>query len=342
MRTCLPLYISGSSLVHILTLTTLLVLTAFFPSAFSAQETVYQLFKSAERDSQLEEIVYLTVGIELANAGYVTVKTVENSVYTLPIEYTQDQGTVGFHFFLYRTGDNASPLSEVSASMKVDYTLDSEIGKCVRELLAKAHLDILPALDMEIDGLFASNNPPITEATQNDEIAPIVEPVSAVAETVFPRYVFSVGAGGTFFFGEMAEYFTNGVTGMLHVGTMLKAKVGLFTPGARITVTRVNNASGIEGGTLLVSTLGLDAQYGTARGKFRVSAVASVGAAILTLMNDTGNRSKTVPYVDSGFFTRLKIGKGYSVGTDVRFLAIFDPDIIMMGAVPLLFVDKEF
>ena len=52
--------------------------------------------------------------------------------------------------------------------------------------------------------------------------------------------------------------------------------------------------------------------------------------------------TKTVPYADAGIQAGFPLGKDFFLGGDVRFMAIFDPDVLILGAEPSISLCKEF
>lgn len=298
----------------------------------SAEQTILYKYISEQHDAELEDILYLSMGIELANAGFSSSRSLDTASYVLEIGYAPVGDEVNIHCVLFNSRSPKDPLGETSIQTKIDYGFDAAIATLVADLLSRSGLDSSPAQATEIQGLFTHSG--TTGGMTLEEIA--------AAKAV--RIDTGLGLGGMFFFGDMAELFHYGATAAFSAGVRIPQEKRSFESGMRVTVTRVFNDSGITGGPLYLSTAGPNFMYGNGyRSSFRFSLAVSGGAAFVSVAQGSSFLHKTVPYADGGFRLLLPIGKKrLFAGLDVRYVVIFDRDILIMGTVPVLTVSKEF
>jgi hypothetical protein len=293
-------------------------------------ETVSHRFVSGSPVPALEEILYLAMGVELSNAGYSSTRVESGADFTLETAYEVRGEEAEVRLALFASKEPGRAIAEDESRMPIDYELDAAAAAAVRRLLERAQLGQPSegAPRSEIDGLFPSSL--IT-----------VEDTLRTTRTLRPDA--QVSAGGTLFLDEFADYVGYGATGTLQGGALLLRRTWSFSVGPRITVTRGFNKSGVDGGPFYLSTAGLNAQYGVGTGQAnRLSVGVSGGAAVLSLLAEGGALHKTVPYADAGIQASIPLGKDFFLGGDVRFLLVFDPDVLIMGAAPTVSLCKEF
>ena len=278
-------------------------------------------------------ILYLTIGVQLANAGFSSTRTSDGAQYTLVVGYVSRKTEADIDFALFASADGERPLAETAFLLHIDYSLDSEVAAAVDRLLELADLNGDPGQNPSrvsaIEGVFSRG------------IGAEMSPDEILAATAL-RLDTSLGLGGIVFFGWMTDYFHYGATSAVSFAVRKPWKSWNFSLGARCTGTRVFNDSGVKGGPLYLSTAGADIGAGTGyRWPFILSAAASGGAAVITVAGDDQTLSKTVPYADAGARIRLPVGRGFFAGVDVRYLLVFDTDVLIMGVVPVLSISKD-
>ena len=146
-----------------------------------------------------------------------------------------------------------------------------------------------------------------------------------------------------YFVGDFSSYARFGAGASLDAGILFLNPRRSLSAGPRMTATRAFMNEGVTGGSLYLSTLGLDLQFGvgTAQSQ-RLSACASGGAAFITIDDGSGLLTKTVPYADAGIQAGFPLGKDFFLGGDLRFLAVFEGTIIITAVAPTLSLCKEF
>lgn len=115
-----------------------------------------------------------------------------------------------------------------------------------------------------------------------------------------------------------------------------------MTLGAVMSFTRAFNDAGVIGGPFYLSTAGPMVQLGTGtETPYRLAVGVSGGAAALTVAATARAMTKVAPYVDASVQAVIPIGAKVSLGVDVRLLAVFADDVLIIGAAPAFVVRAE-
>jgi hypothetical protein len=290
-------------------------------------------YSAEQKDEALEEILYLSIAVEFANAGFSSTKTSDTAPYTLLVRYVSRERDADVALTLSERDRNDEPLANVSFTLALDFSLDARISEQVALLLEQSGLLHEKKTDegqpSAIQGLFSSS---LGAGMTPDEI---------LAATAI-RIDASVGAGGMVFLGKTTEYIHYGATVAASVAARKPWERSSLSVGIRVAATRAFNDDGVSGGPLYLSSAALDAQVGTGYDRaYRLAGVLSGGAAVVTVTGDNGFLNKTIPFVEMGALVRLPAGKKMLIGLDIRFCAAFDRDIIIMGFSPTLSVSRE-
>lgn len=319
---------------HIIFILLLLVCMTGMHRFLEAEDIIQHRYTTDKKDAQLEDILYLTIGVQLADAGFSSTRTLDGARYALEIAYSSRGTAADIILSLFTSTDKQTPLAKTTFLLPIDYSIDATIAGEVDRLLELAALDDVskqdPSQVSAIQGLFSKS---LGREMSPDEI---------LAATAL-RIDVSFGLGGTVFFSDMTEFFHYGAGGTFAAGFRKPWKKWSLSVGTRFTSSRVFNDSGVTGGPLYLSTAGLDLQAGTGYSRFfRLSGGVSGGAAVISVAGGTKTLHKTVPYADVGANLQLPVGKGFFVGLDIRNLLVFDEDLLIMGLVPVLSMGKEF
>jgi hypothetical protein len=301
-----------------------------FPSSVAAADLVRQRFVSEHPDEQLESVLYLSIGADLADLGYSSTKADKGADYVLTTLYSIRGAEADVSLSLAPAKDDGNVLSSIDAILHLDLSLDDELSSALRRLFDQSDLSRPKGggAGAEIGGLFTSGL-----VSRNDSLR----------TTKARRIETAAYFGGTSFIGDFSEYSRYGATASLEAGLLFLKRSWSLSVGPRVTETRAFDRAGVSGGPLYMSTVGLNLQIGAGAAQAqRLSGCLSGGAAILTVAASGGTLSKTVPYVDGGLQAGFPLGKDFFLGGDVRFLAAFDRELIVMGAVPTISLCKEF
>ena len=295
-----------------------------------AQDLVRHVFVSAQPDPELEEVLYFSMGVELADLGFSSTRTDAGASYVLTTEYAAKGTEVDVHFSLARSKAGGPPAATAEAILHLDLSLDAGIAAALRDLMAEARVE--PAQDGRapnaIGGLFSSDLITVEDTLRTKKKMRL--------ETL-------AYCGGMSFIGDLSSYASYGATASLDAGLLFLKPSWSLSGGLRVTATRAFMNEGVLGGTLYLGTAGLNVQVGAGAAQAqRLSACLSGGAAFLTVANGAEILAKTVPYVDAGIQAGIALGRDFFLGGDVRFLVAFDEDILVMGAVPSISLCKEF
>lgn len=307
----------------------LLGLCLFAPRA-PAQDLVRQIFVSAQPDPELEEVLYFSMGVELADLGFSSTRTEAGTGYILTIEYVERGTEVEAHFSLAEASTGGAPLAEAEALLHLDLSLDAELAAALRGLMEQARVERKQdsGEPSAIAGLFSSDLITVEDTLRTKKTTRL--------ETL-------AYCGGVSFIGDFASYASFGAMASLDAGMLFLKRSWSFSGGLRVTATRAFMNEGVQGGTFYLGTAGLNLQVGAGAAQAqRLSACVSGGAAFITVATGSVILAKTVPYLDAGIQAGMALGRDFFLGGDVRFLVAFDEDILIMGAVPSISLCKEF
>jgi hypothetical protein len=280
-------------------------------------------FASDQPDPSWEDVLYLGLGLALSDQGYSSVRGV-TAEYQLLTDY--EVGAEGVTVTLTLSGGASdAALARVEVALTLEGDLDVQIVAAVRRLLGAAALDH-PA---------PSASAPVMEGVLVLPPTKVIDPF-----TLGQGFVVHALGGGAAYFGRWASVARYGVLGGLQAGWFFPWQ-GLRLVGAlRAVETRDFTNDGLEGGPLYLTTAGADAEVGLGVVPgFRVFADASAGVAVLSVADPW--RNKSVPYADAGLRAEFLLA-GVLLGADVRFQAVFDPEVVLLSLLPAVTVGKEF
>lgn len=311
----------------------MLVFLTGFQMKLASEELVQYRFIAEAPDRELEDILFLTIGVELAKAGFSSTRIPDGARYTLDVSYTSRQTEADVGFSLSESGKTGTTLASTSFLLSIDYSLDSAIAREVDRLLEETGLkreeDGDKKQESTIKGLFSS------------ALAREMSPEEIQAATAL-RFEAALDAGGVVFIGEATDYFRYGVIASILLVLRKPWKSWSLSAGVRASGLRAFNDSGVTGGQLYISTVGPSLGVGTGYDRlYKFSVAASGGAAIISIRGDEA-LSKTVPYADVGISIQLPVRKTVFIGFDMRYLLVFDKDLLIMGMAPALSLSKEF
>jgi hypothetical protein len=301
------------------------------PAYAAPGRLVQQRFVSEAADKQLEDVLYLALGVELSNAGLSSTKIDKDASYFLDTSYESRGEEADVRLTLSKVRPQAV-LASVDFTLHIDSSFDADIAEGVRRLLALA----APALAApgekadapEISGLFPSGLVSLDDMLRTDRTL---------------RLEMAASGGGAPFLGDFSEYSAYGAYGSAQAGALFLKRNWSLSVGGRFSFTRAFMADGVSGGPLYLSTAGVNLQYGLgAAQSIKLAACASGGAAVITVPNGGSLLSKTVPYADAGVQAGFPVGKDLFLGCDLRFMAVFDPDVLILGTVVAVSICKEF
>lgn len=309
----------------------LLALAAIWVGSVSigAENLVVQRFSSAHPDAELESVFYLSTGVALADLGYSCATTAADADYVLTARYTAQGSEALVTLSLAEAKGGGKAVAEVEAHLRLGISLDADISEAVGRLMAAAGLGRPKegSANARIGGLFTSDLVALDDTMRTKKTRRIE--------------VLAYG-GGMYFVGDFSSYARFGAGASLDAGILLLKPSWSLSAGPRMTGTRILTNDGVEGGTLYLSTIGLNLQFGIGAAQAqRLSACASGGAAFITIADDAGAQTKTVPYADAGFQAGFPIGKDFFLGGDLRYLAVFEGGALVMAVAPSISLCKE-
>ncbi len=141
---------------------------------------------------------------------------------------------------------------------------------------------------------------------------------------------FDAGASalGLAFFGDLSQYVHYAAGAEAFGSASWPRSNWIFSAGLKAGIARAFNDPGIAGGPLLISTGLASARVEFLGAGGSASVFASVGAAILSILAESGAMSKTVPCAELGVSSFLPAGKGFGAGLGLGFRAFFDDPFI--------------
>ncbi len=291
------------------------------PSAWAA-EVVELRFQSAARDTALEDLLYLAIGVELSQAGLSSSRAPGTGTYILETKYTTETSV---HLTLQMSKKGSTqPLAAEEADFPLDDKFETQVGTIVQKLVA---------------AVFGQNHSSKGAEATIGGILPDAPPTGALPTTVAWRA--DAIFGGTKVFGNLAEISQGGYQTALSTGLFWLADTWSLKIDMRAGAIRLLNNPGVTGGPLYMSSAAIGADWGTGRQlPFRLMVGGSVGALILTVATDQV-KSKTVPWVDGDTGLEFPVGAGFSFGGELRLQAAFEHFLIWQLS-PGLTVGKEF
>jgi hypothetical protein len=304
------------------------LLLAFAFPAGAADRLVFQTFSSERRDPELEEVLYLALGVELSNAGYSSSRVGREASHLLEVVYEARGAQADLRLIFSRTETPREVLAEVTFVLHLDSGFDAELAAALGRLLELAAVEApgAEAANPEIGGLFSSD---------------LVTRKALLRTERTVRLETAASGGAAPFFGDFSEYAGYGAFGAAQAGVLFLKPAWSISAGARFTLAQAILAEGVGGGPVVLTTGGINLQYGLgAAQRIKLAVCASGGAAVITLAE--AGLSKTVPYADAGVQAGFPVGKDLFLGGDLRFLAVFDQEVTILGAVVALSIGKEF
>ena len=317
----------------ILGIALLLAWAASGPAFAEAGGLVRLRFAAERRDAELEALLYLAAGVELADLGYSSSPSDKGEGDALTIEYALGAAEAELRLSLEPARGAGARPAALELTLHLDHRLEAELAGAIRELMAEARRPLAAAGGEaagagEIGGLFSS------ELVARDD---------ALRTKKARRLESSVYGGGVLFIGDFSEYARYGATASLDAALLFLKRDWSLSLGLRASATRAFNAEDVSGGPLYLSSLGPNLRVGAGAAQAqRLSATISGGAAVLTVEGEGGRLSKAVPYFDAGAQAGLPIGGDFFLGAEARFMAAFEGGILILGIVPTISLCKEY
>jgi len=291
--------------------------------AVQAADLVELRFQSAETDTSLEDLLYFAVGMELSRVGFSSSRAGGAGKIILLTEYASSGADV--HLVLTLSDSTRSAASAIDIFIPLDDSFEARVGQAIRTLLAKG-TDSPGASGQaaDIGGLFPE---------------PPTGPETAIP-TAFKAYT-QATFGGTMVLGVLADVARVGLETSLSGGMMWDADLWSLQAGTTMETIRLFQNEGIVGGDLYLSSVAIEARWGTGRTlPFRLTAGGSIGVQILTVARERV-LSKTIPLIGGDAGASLPVGYGFSLGGQLRFQIGFE-SILILGFTPTIAVGKEF
>jgi hypothetical protein len=316
------------------------------PCCLCAGETMLHRFDAKEQDSQLEEVLYLDAGVALSQAGFSSTRKEGSPDYILLTEYAYADNKVKIRYTLFRPNAPGHELAAADYDLAIDYDLDEQITNAVQQVLKMADIKGAPSKKAEIEGLMSGqagleDKDAGHPGASDNEVRAGTKPKEGFGKPQSAIFDSSASAGGVMFLGDVTGYFHYAAAGLLAVGFMWPQDSWTVALRARLSFINVFNDAGVSGGPLYFSTCGLNLQIGTAADMpYRADVGVSGGATAITVAG-AHIMTKTVPYADAGAHASVPIIEHLFVGGEVRFFAIFDTGLLIMGVTPALTLSLE-
>lgn len=188
------------------------------------------------------------------------------------------------------------------------------------------------------------------DGAQPDQAAPAKLPreetanriTAPVRETPLHLLIAS-GIEAPIFFGDLSQYVQLGALSSLSSGLRMKRGVWNLDIKARFAGLRAFNRDGISGGPLWMMNTGLDLSIGMSPfQQLRMEALLTGGASFIGIETGTVSVWKTVPQLETGAALFWTPGKGFEIGMELRYMWVFDHDILIHALSPGIRLLKEF
>ena len=307
------------------------ILSVFFILSFSAfgqipgSNSVGYRFRAEKPNPAVEKILYLAVGVELAEYGLTSREQQGRSEYTLTIEYAVSGGTAELRLSMEKGSKPGTPLSSIETTVPLDHGMNKIIKEKVRELVVEANLDREPERRGSVAGIL----PDLVEANSFDE-----EGFSFFA---------GISGGGVVHIGEVTDYFLYGASGGFAVDCIWYAAPWRLSAGGKISISRAFNNSVVSGGTLYIGTTGAHLSLGNSDLTTNPwNILIGGGAAELIVLSEGDTLVKSVPYAEAGLKGTALRFYDYFMNFRITYRVIFDPDILVGGIAPTVELMRRF
>ncbi|MDX9958650.1 MAG: hypothetical protein RBT68_09445 [Spirochaetia bacterium] len=323
------------------------MIAILIPLTIPAQELVLHRYHGQEPDAQFEEILYLAAGVALIQQGLSSSRNAETADYILLASYDIHSSTTDLDYSLYGNTSGDGELASIEVSLPIGPELDDAIAEAIWSLFQAAGIPGDPSADAMIYGLLegepnlSDSVPVLRLPAEPSAPEPALRSVSSAGTR--PDFSTSASMAGIMFLGEAMQYLRYGVGGKLDFGLSWKQatrSMGLEFP---VSFSRAFNNPGVVGGPFYLGTTGFGLSLGTGTDMvYRIGAVIAGGTAFLMVDGTSGILIKTIPYAELGLSIRLPMGPRLFLGGDLRYLAAFDQELVLMGISPAITVGREF
>ncbi len=314
------------------------------PPVLSSEGVVLHRFSSVQPDRQLEEVLYLAAGVALMQAGLTSTREGDGADYVLEVQYSSKKDETELRYTLYRPQSPKDVLADMTVDLPVDDTLDARVATGVHRLLQTAGIEAVPSPHAHIEGLLPASPSPaiVDEKTKSDAVVVGTPPGTPARKAAPMKFDSSISAAGVVLFGAITEFLHYGVGGLLRAGVSWPRKSWSPTLGVEVSFIRAFNDSGVTGGPLSLATAGPMVQLGTGTSTpYSVAAAVSGGAALIIVGATATTMIKAAPYADAAVQAAIPVGENVLLGGDVRFLAVFADDVLIMAVAPAFGVRVE-
>ncbi len=297
-------------------------------SGVYSQQLIVHTYKSPAPDKEMEELLYISIGLALSKSGYSSTRIASTDASALLVTYERRAQNIHLHMKLGHT--------ENETLLALDYTLDAKIEEAVIQLLERAGLLSSKKRDSpsagEIAGIFSER----PEKPQADQ-----QPEETRSYRLTP--VASLSVRGSIFSGASADYFQYGSGGeALFVIRRPRDSLSL-SAGLELGYSRLFNNPDMSGGPVHITMAGAEVQAGSGYLlPFRLDGALSGGAAFVSMKTDSKYLHKTVPYMKVGLRILYPLGKAVHAGMDIRYLHVFNPELALTALSPALCISKDF
>lgn len=259
-------------------------------------------------------------------------------------------------------------LDESSVAFPLDLNLDVRVGAAVKQVLASAAVRAaLAAARRAADQTRAASSPhgsaspaggPSVQAEggvagkavparpQESGVATLAPGAASTATPAKPRWGFTASgqAAPLVLVGGASSYFRYGADLSLFAGTRLPTRGLVLQVGVKLGATELFPVSGLLPGQAYLLLAGPEVRIENGvSSPVGVAARASAGAAVILLrMAGASTQAKTVPYVDAGLSTSLRLIGTVRLGVALGYLAAFESEFPIMGFAPALEVGNSW
>lgn len=156
-----------------------LLVVSIFPPCLHGEEIVLHRFESPEPDSGLEDVLYLSAGVRLMQAGFSSARDEAGARYVLLASYRwRAGGRVLIRYTLTVPAEPDRSLTELELEFPLDHDLDERISAAVDRLFREAEISPVASPDARIIGLLSG--PPASRSVPGPAVlgreVPVPEP----------------------------------------------------------------------------------------------------------------------------------------------------------------------
>lgn len=293
-------------------------------SGLYGQDVIQHIFKSDNRNLELEKILYLSAGVECIKYGLSSTDSNITEGYLLITKYELKEEGLDLSYFLYSADAPSLILAEQHIVLQIDYAMNAAVLRTIGKLFRAANISEGEDGNAQIQRLFIEKEKEKSPSKSK---------------------LWSASASGSvlFVFGQITKYFHYGGGAKINLLRNWDGKFYSFSAGIQGSYYGFFKDDGVNGGDLSLATSGAELQFAYfPENSYVWEFWVAGGASYIMVSSEDSFLVKTVPYGELGLRCLFPIGDWIHLGGAVGFLGIFDKDLVITAISTSLVFKMEF